>query len=190
MPHYLAPIVCLIVFLQIEGCREIWNWRRASVWRLVRRQKRTDCFVRSSTAFTWWQSLVLILPVACLVAAIPAVLRDPTEEPGGVWGKRRFELYATMRQRSVPQLIFVSYPASSPLDAEWVYNKADLRTSRVVFAHDLGLANDRLVRVLPGREVWRLDAATLSLRPLGVKPDVGQSTNGHQYVTRGDTLPW
>src|SRR5262249_41756563 len=76
------------------------------------------------------------------------------------------------------QLVFVRY---SPLHVfhEWVYNDADIDAARVVWANDLGPAeNEKLRRYYPDRTVWLLqpDARPLSLEPYDVPPPPAPAT--------------
>lgn len=65
------------------------------------------------------------------------------------------------------QLVFVRYWPKHTL-TEWVYNGADVDSQRVVFARDLGAAENEALRAYyPGRAVWLLepDAAPPRLSP-------------------------
>ena len=62
-------------------------------------------------------------------------------------------------------LVFVTYDRRYDLNLEWVYNDADLVNTRVLFAHDLGAAENRsLIRSNSGRVVWRLAVSPESVR--------------------------
>jgi hypothetical protein len=42
---------------------------------------------------------------------------------------------------------------------EWVYNRADLNSARVIWAHDMGSAkNQELIDYFKGRRAWLVDA--------------------------------
>jgi hypothetical protein len=56
-------------------------------------------------------------------------------------------------------LVLVHYTPSHNTHDEWVYNGADLQTAPVVWARDLGTAeNGPLLDYYAGRNVWRLYA--------------------------------
>jgi hypothetical protein len=80
----------------------------------------------------------------------------PTEEPS--WGQSRRALIERLSALGGPQLVIVRYPNTSwNVGEEWVYNGAGIDRQRVVFAHDLGAAEDRaLVAYYPDRKTWLL----------------------------------
>jgi hypothetical protein len=56
------------------------------------------------------------------------------------------------------QLVFVRYWPRHIFQDEWVYNAADIDGARVVWARDLGAAeNEKLRRYYPERTVWVLE---------------------------------
>ncbi len=56
------------------------------------------------------------------------------------------------------QLIFVRYWPQHIFQDEWVYNDADIDTSRIVWARDLGAGEDqKLLRYYPNRTAWLLE---------------------------------
>jgi len=123
------------------------------------------------TAIFPWRGLVALLPLACLFSLglrVAARINGWTEDPHGPdrqallindWSTRRAELLSWMRQQPKPQLVFVRYSPRHNVNFEWVYNDADLIHSHVIWARDLGADhNQLLLRELPGRTVWSLDA--------------------------------
>lgn len=74
------------------------------------------------------------------------------------WAHDRVETIRQLAAAGKPALVFVRYP--SPVwnvDAEWVYNGADIDHQPVILAHDLGNAeNHRLLEYYPDRTAWLL----------------------------------
>jgi len=65
-------------------------------------------------------------------------------------------------------LIFVTYSSDHDVNQEWVYNRADIDASRVVWARDMGDSENRkLMEYFRGRRVWRLfpDKPQVGLTP-------------------------
>jgi hypothetical protein len=60
---------------------------------------------------------------------------------------------------SGPQLVFVRYSRSHGVNAEWVYNQADLMHPHVIWARDLGAEHNQLpLKQMPDGTVWVLNA--------------------------------
>jgi len=55
--------------------------------------------------------------------------------------------------------VIVDYGPEHDLDHEWVYNSADIDSSKIVWARDMGpLDNAELLRYFQGRKVWQINA--------------------------------
>jgi hypothetical protein len=55
-------------------------------------------------------------------------------------------------------LMFVRYYPQHHFQEEWIYNRADIDASRVVWARDLGaLENEKLRAYFPDRSAWLLE---------------------------------
>ena len=57
------------------------------------------------------------------------------------------------------QLVLVRYKPKHDTMAEWVYNGANIDSSKVVWARDMGATdNEELIRYFNDRRVWLLEA--------------------------------
>jgi hypothetical protein len=64
--------------------------------------------------------------------------------PGSDWPNRRAALIERLSARETCQLVIVRYPAPYwNFGEEWVYNAADIDGQQVIFAHDLGMEQNR-----------------------------------------------
>src|SRR6266700_338653 len=175
-PHYFAPAACLILFLEVEGLRRIWNWNPGSaephrpLTRTERRRIARENESRRKPAFTLrW--VIYALPVACVVSLVLRVegrLNGWNDDPHGPdrqtllmndWSLRRADLEKWLQQQRMPQLVFVRYGPHHGVNFEWVYNHADIMRSHVIWARDLGAEHNRdLLKLLPDRTAWLLEA--------------------------------
>ncbi|HXM97606.1 MAG TPA: hypothetical protein VN982_03955 [Candidatus Dormibacteraeota bacterium] len=174
-PHYSSPIVCLMLFLQVQGLRRMWHWcpqlppTSAAVSRAERR--RAERSQRGGEILFPLRGLAILLPIICaisLVVRIEARIVGWSEDPHGPdrnalllndWSVRRAELGEWLKKQTEPQLVFVHYSARHIVGFEWVYNGSDLRDSHVIWAHDLGAEHNRLlIKQLQGRKIWLVNA--------------------------------
>jgi hypothetical protein len=135
-PHYVAPGACLLLFLLVEGWRQLRSWRPGGA-PLGRR-------------------LAGALPLIVL-AQLP--LRATALRPAaGDWPAPREAVAARLAARPGRHLVLVRYgPAHDP-QAEWVANGADLFTTKVLWARAMSAAEDcRLLAHERQRTAWLLE---------------------------------
>ncbi len=147
-PHYVAPGAVLLACLLVEGGRELRLWRPAGT-RLGAR-------------------LAAMVPLLALLS-IPLRawdLRQPLDE----WHLRRAALAWRLAALPGRQLVLVRYSHGHDWLAEWVYNDADLRGTRVLWARFMGAAEDcRLLAWERHRTPWLLDVVE-ELTPPRLRP--------------------
>jgi hypothetical protein len=69
--------------------------------------------------------------------------------------KDRARILSELDQQPGRHLVIVRYSASHQFGLEWVFNRADIDTSKVVWAHDLGQKqNAELLKYFQGRRIW------------------------------------
>lgn len=150
LPHYAAPGAGLVFILGVCNLRDLRAWRpcrrRVGLW-----------LARGSVVL----SLLTVLNLGVLLAR-----SDRTE---WAWAARRAQLESELEQRGGQHLILVHYSPAHVSHQEWVYNRADIDAASVVWAREMGAAEDaRLREYFKDRQVWRLeaDAAQPVLLPL------------------------
>lgn len=175
-PHYFAPAACLVLYLQVQGLKYIWNWKPHSEPQLQnlsrterRRLARENKSRAVSTSNLRW--IVYALPVLCFLSLTLRVAGRRlgwNDDPHGPdrqallmndWSLKRSELEKWMEHQPTPQLVFVRYSQHHNVNFEWVYNHANIMHSHVIWARDLGVEHNReLLKLLPDRTVWLLEA--------------------------------
>ena len=132
-PHYLAPFAGGFLLLAIESCRWV---APLAVGRLL-----VGRFLVAA-GIMW--SLGVSTPTFWA--------RGPDEQS-------RARLARELDARPGDDLVFVRYnPSHNVHHREWVYNQADVDSSSIVWANDLGpVANRALIQYYPGRNVWLVE---------------------------------
>jgi hypothetical protein len=70
---------------------------------------------------------------------------------------RRDSVLRKLKESPGKQLVFVEYGSGHDVNYEWVYNRADIDGSRIVWARGMGADKDQeLFSYYPDRKVWRL----------------------------------
>ena len=154
-PHYSAPITCVMLALVMVALRRVRQWQWGS--------KQAGVFV--SRAVPSIGVLLLILLVGAGMARWPPALANP--DTGLLtWCARtpisteRPAIRAKLDRQPGYQLAIVRRSSSgkNPL-FDWVYNRADLESAKIIWADDMGRAkNQELIDYFKDRKVWLVDA--------------------------------
>ena len=153
IPHYLAPFTCAFYAIGLQAMRHLRLWHPGDA-------PVGQTFVRLTV------TAVLLLAVIRLFSGplhfkIP---EWPASDWSGLWygpehfGSERAAIEAHQQQLPGKQLVIVRYwPGHNPLD-EWVYNAADIDTSKVIWAREMNPAADReLINHYSDRQVWLVE---------------------------------
>jgi hypothetical protein len=149
-PHYASPATGLILALVLLAMR------RLQLWRIGR--KRVGLF------------LVRAVPVICVLTFVLRLAAQPLHitlpiSYVAAWDQRargsfgRDEVLAALERLPGCQLVIVRYTPNHDHFNEWVYNEADIDAAKVVWARDMGAAqNEELINYFKGRQVHLLEA--------------------------------
>ncbi len=165
LPHYAAPLTAVTLALVVQALRHlrVWRWegRRAGLF-LVR-------------------ALPLVCAGALAMRLVAPGLGLPLAETGLWWlrlapserGIERARLLARLEGMPGQHLAMVRYgPAHDPVHhVEWVYNAADIDRAKVVWAREMGDAeNACLFEHYRQRRVWLVepDRQPVQLQPYPV----------------------
>jgi hypothetical protein len=142
LPHYFAPATAALYILLVQGLRHMaqWQWYGTRIG---------PACVRSTIA---------IACVMILFRIAAAATHIPIEFP---WPRGNLARAHILRQlESIPgkHIVIVQYGPKHNLDSEWVYNRADIEASRVIWARDMGAENAELKTAFWDRDIWVVHA--------------------------------
>lgn len=150
--HYLAAVTCLFILVSVTGLQQLGhlNVRGTRVGIEIVRVLIVLCVAE----FACWYGLHLFE-----IPAAYSVLRYETWDAiEGARQQRRIEVKRQLAAVSGELLVFVRYSPHHLYQDEWVWNAADIDTSRIVYARDLGLAEDeKLTEYFPTRKLLLLE---------------------------------
>jgi hypothetical protein len=154
-PHYSAPITCAVFALLLTSLCHVreWDWRGKPVGMFVTRAVPFVCVLlfglRAATG-----PLHLPLPLAWPKEGVPTWCSPNPSNPS------RAAVLTKLRKFPGRQCVIVHYSLDHDIFFhEWVYNRADLNSAKVIWAHDMGPAeNEELIRYYKDRRVWLLYA--------------------------------
>jgi hypothetical protein len=147
-PHYVAPFTCALYAILLQAMRHLRLWRPGHQ--------------------PLGLALVRIIPVVCLMLVGLRLCSEPLHLSIPRWptmwygtaplGLPRAHVVAELEGYPGPQLAIVRYaPDHRPFD-DWVYNRADIDKSRVVWAREMETRNSlELLRYFRGRRAWLVE---------------------------------
>jgi hypothetical protein len=152
-PHYIAILVPLLLAMALWGLQKMPSQIVASL-----------CVVH----FCFWYGIHL----ANNPNLLPATQYETADYIN--WGDPdgRISVQHALGQAQGKQLVFVRYSPAHRF-REWIANGAEIDAERVVWARDLGSAdNENLLRHFPDRKAWLLEP---DLRPPRLSPYASES---------------
>ncbi len=138
-PHYLAPVAPLLLLFTV------WGLRYAMV---MFRYYLPSCKIH-------WLILAFVLCQAVYFGQ-KAVAHATNSIDSWPW--HRASLLAQFEATPDKHLVFVHYQSEHISHYEWVYNRADIDQSQVVWAREMDPKSDQaLVDYFSDRKIWRLE---------------------------------
>jgi hypothetical protein len=170
-PHYFAPATGLLYLVLPQCMRHLrfWKWRGRPV----------------GIALVRAIPMVLCGMIVLRVAAVAAGAQIEKPWPGGNLDRR--EILRKLKELPGQQLVLVRYSSTHNVNHEWVYNSANIDGAKVVWARDMGAAqNQELLEYFKKRNVWLVE-------PDKSPPEITRysAENGVQSVSESgnNTLP-
>jgi hypothetical protein len=177
MPHYLAPFTAAFYAVGIQCLRHLWLWRPGD-------QPVGIAMVRFTVVICILMAGIRVFDrqLGCPVPGYPFSTWICNWFGPDHFVPERDRVRQVLAQNPGGQLAIVRYsPDHDALD-EWVYNSADIDSSKVIWAWDMGDAtNQELIRYYKDRKVWLVqpDAPSAEIAPYppaGGYPVPGQVT--------------
>lgn len=147
--HYLAAVTCLFLLISLIGLRQIGRLRirgtaaGADITRML--------ILLCGAEFLLWYSIHLFEDHHAPLALLQYETWDAINHRNP---QKRITAARDIAAQPGQLLVFVHYSPQHIFQEEWVWNTADIDTSRVVFARDLGLKEDtELMQYYSGRRV-------------------------------------
>ena len=145
-PHYGAPLTCVILALLLLALRRLreWQWHGQPTGQFLSRALPVGC---AFLLIVRWCAGPLHLPIT------PDW--PPTWYNAKVVETDRSRMLAQLQALPKSQLVFVRFAPRSKSLFDWVYNRADIDSAKVVWARDMGAArNQELIDYFPDRQAW------------------------------------
>jgi len=143
MPHYAAPLTCVICALLVQGIRHL---------RTIRWKGRPVGIA--------WSRAAIVLLVAVTGSNLYHVVHDPDHPYAWSWDRGRGSEGRVRVERQLAdqpgkQLIIVRYAPNHNPHGEWVYNLANIDGARILWARELGTEQDeKLLSYFKDRKAW------------------------------------
>jgi hypothetical protein len=152
-PHYVAAVTCLFLLAAVVGFEQLSVWK---IGRWLNGQTVVQVIVLLCAAhFGFWYCVHLLGNDEIAMAMDKYESWDFINygDPEG-----RISIDRELTRLQGKQLIFVRY-GPRHMFHNWIHNAADIDAARVVWARDLGTAeNEKLVRFYPDRTAWLIES--------------------------------
>jgi lipopolysaccharide export LptBFGC system permease protein LptF len=102
-----------------------------------------------------------LMPCVAITALVLTVLSGIINDNSSAWHLQRARLLAQLKQEQEQHLIIVRYGPQHSVNDEWVYNDAEIKQAKVIWARDMNPAqNCKLIKHLKDRRTWLLQVGT------------------------------
>jgi hypothetical protein len=141
-PRKFAPVACLIIFIVIQCLRQLRLWH-------LRGRPTGRCLVGL---------LLVIFGISVMSCWYPVFRNYPWLQ-----GQLRAQLLRQLRGDTNRHVVVVRYDPNHNPHFDWVYNRADINSSKVIWARELDVKqNQKLVDYYQDRKIWLLEADRLT----------------------------
>jgi len=148
--HYAGPATTALLIVAVEALRHLRQWKPDGrpVGRFLSR------------------ALPVLVVGAAMASRGRVILRQEPPENSQPRNARRDEVTSPLKELGGKHVILVHYSGSQSPHEEWVYNTADIDAQDVIWAHDLGRAeNLPLLEYYKDRQIWRFQPDIDAMSP-------------------------
>jgi hypothetical protein len=151
LPHYYAPVIGLVLVLGMIGVRYL---------SLIHRGPRAVGYL-----------IVLLFALSSFAFTVKDKIQNPYFPPDETFVLQRRDVIGRLVRQGARHLVIVHYAQNHNFHEEWVYNRANIDGSEIIWAQDMGeVRNRELLDYYPDRKVWLLEPDE---NPLALKPYPG-----------------
>jgi hypothetical protein len=154
-PHYAAPLTCAVFALVLIALRRLrpWQWHGKPAGLFISRAVPAICLLLLALRAAAGP-LRLPMPAPWPVEGLPTWCTLP------VMNKERAEVFDKLRSYPGQHLVIVQYGPQHEINFhEWVYNRAEIDSAKVIWARDMGPAeNAELIKYFKNRRAWLVEA--------------------------------
>ncbi len=137
--HYIAAVTCLFILMSVKGLEQLSRLAGGEAARLI--------VFFCAAHFLFWYGLHVFDTAEISLAMRPYETWDAINHGNP---ERRILVNQQLAQVPGKNLVFVHYWPQHIFQEEWVYNEADISGARVIWARDLGPAeNEKLLGYYP-----------------------------------------
>jgi len=148
-PHYIAAVTCLFILAAVTGLEGL---SRITIrgWPAGQEAARLILFLCAAHFVFWYGAHAIDRPAAIQYETWEVINHGDPQGRAAIEGQ--------LKQSSGKQLVFVRYWPHHIFQNEWVYNAAAIDGAQVVWARDLGAAeNEKLRAYFSDRTAWLLE---------------------------------
>jgi hypothetical protein len=144
--HYAAPVSDLFLMMVLQSMRQLRLWRF--------REQRSGLLLARGTL------------VVCFLSVLVVAVRLKRDDPSD-WHVQRLRIINELSAQPGKHLLLVRYGPNHNPNREWVYNPADLNSSPVLLAREMGAGKDQeLLDYYKDRKVWLVQADAPLVTPV------------------------
>jgi hypothetical protein len=150
VPHYVAPFTAAFYGVGMQCMRHMWHWRPGDqpVGMAIGRLTIVICLLMAGLR-------VFDVQLRCPVPGYPFSTWLCSWFGPDHFVSDREKVKKELEKIPGDQLAIVRYSPSHDALDQWVYNDADIDSSKVIWAWDMGAAkNEDLIRYYKNRKVW------------------------------------